>query len=207
MSEDSILDEILREEGVADAAPPASAGVPEHSGADDTSVSAPDIDTQREALAILAATGSTKEYLGKHLSLGDVAKLSNKDVQRYHLRYGCVLGKEVERSLSSSFLQIACRVTGRVLAALGKQLDDEQALLADLKQDALIRREFSYGAGWIAVHGGRLVALAAALAHVGSHVQAIEETQQPAHSASDNGGGSHYSTRAISDDGGTSEGP
>ena len=109
--------------------------------------------------------------MGKELSLGDVHKLSRKEVASLHLRYQTTLGKQVERSLSDGFLKIACKVVTRVLGAVGKQLDSEQALLTDLQQDALIRRELSYGAGWIAVRGGRLVALVAALAHVGSHTE------------------------------------
>ena len=127
---------------------------------------------EREALAILAATGYTKEYLGKEFSLGDIHKLSEKEVDRLHLRYQAILGKEVERSLSEGFLRVACRAITHVLNIFEKQLDDEKALLSDLQNDALIRRELSYGAGWIAIHGGRLTALAAVLTHVGCHTQA-----------------------------------
>ena len=109
--------------------------------------------------------------MGEELSLGDVNRLSSKEVASLHLRYQVALGKQIERSLSSGFLKVACKAVARVLGAVGKKLDDEQALLTDLQQDALIRRELSYGAGWIAVRGGRLVALLAALAHVGGHTE------------------------------------
>ena len=68
-------------------------------------------------------------------------------------------------------MKVACKAVGHLLGAVGKKLDSEQALLTDLQQNALIRRELSYGAGWIAVNGGRLVALVAALAHVGCHTE------------------------------------
>ena len=64
---------------------------------------------EREALAILAAAGNTKEYLGKELSLGDVHKLSRKEVASLHLRYQVTLGKQVEHSLSSGVLKVACK--------------------------------------------------------------------------------------------------
>ena len=154
--EGKVLDEILREEGIT-------------SYERDPAVD--DCREEREALAILAASGNTKEYLGKELSLGDVHKLSRKEVASLHLRYQTTLGRQVDQSLSRGVLKVACKVVNRVLGAVGKQLDSEQALLTDLQQDALIRRELSYGAGWIAVNGGRLVALVAALAHVGCHTE------------------------------------
>ena len=47
----------------------------------------------RESLAILASLGSTKEYLGEELSLGDIKKLKEADVLKYYNRYQSVLGK------------------------------------------------------------------------------------------------------------------
>lgn len=38
---------------------------------------------RRESLAILASLGETKTYLGENMSLGDVKKLSSKDVDKY----------------------------------------------------------------------------------------------------------------------------
>ena len=40
-----------------------------------------DIEIKQESLAILAALGTTKEYLGVEMSLGDIKKLSDKDVE------------------------------------------------------------------------------------------------------------------------------
>ena len=41
-----------------------------------------DLETQRESLAILASLGSTEEFLGKAMSLGDIKKLSPKQVKK-----------------------------------------------------------------------------------------------------------------------------
>ena len=46
-----------------------------------------DIEDKRESLAILASLGTAKDYLGVQMSLGDVKKLSPKDVEKYHYRY------------------------------------------------------------------------------------------------------------------------
>ena len=51
-----------------------------------------DIAAKRESLAILATIGNTKEFLGVNMSLGDVHKLSAKDVEKYYLRYQTILG-------------------------------------------------------------------------------------------------------------------
>ena len=44
-----------------------------------------DIEEKRESLAILASLGTAKDYLGVQMSLGDVKKLSAKDVEKYYL--------------------------------------------------------------------------------------------------------------------------
>ena len=42
-----------------------------------------DLETERESLAILASLGSTEEFLGKAMSLGDIKRLSPKQVKKY----------------------------------------------------------------------------------------------------------------------------
>ena len=52
------------------------------------SVQAPDeMESKRKSLSILASLGTTKEFLGVEMSLGDIKKLSTKDVEKYYLRY------------------------------------------------------------------------------------------------------------------------
>ena len=43
--------------------------------------------SKREALAILATLGTTKEWIGENFSLGGVNKLSDQDVEKYFVRY------------------------------------------------------------------------------------------------------------------------
>ena len=58
-----------------------------------------DTEVKRESLAILASHGSTKEYLGVDLNLGDISKLKIKDVEIYYNRYQSVLGKQLHKGL------------------------------------------------------------------------------------------------------------
>ena len=45
-----------------------------------------EIATKRESLAILATIGNTKEFIGVNMSLGDVHKLSENDVEKYYVK-------------------------------------------------------------------------------------------------------------------------
>ena len=53
------------------------------------------IAAKRGSLAILATIGNTKEFLGVNMSLGDVHKLSEKDVEKYYVRYQAVMGQQL----------------------------------------------------------------------------------------------------------------
>ena len=57
----------------------------------------------RESLAILASLGSTKEYLGEELSLGDIKKLKEADALKYYNKYQSVLGKQLHKGLINNF--------------------------------------------------------------------------------------------------------
>ena len=57
------------------------------------------IEEKRESLAILASLGTSKDYLGVQMSLGDVHKLSPKDVEKYYYRYQSKLSKQVTGGL------------------------------------------------------------------------------------------------------------
>ena len=58
-------------------------------------------EVKRESLAILASLGTTKEYLGKDLSLGDITKLKEGDVLKLYNRYQSVLGKKLHKGLKN----------------------------------------------------------------------------------------------------------
>jgi len=53
-----------------------------------------EVEVERESLAILATLGTTKEYFGKDMTLGDVHRLTKKDVRKYYKMYQMVNGSK-----------------------------------------------------------------------------------------------------------------
>ena len=125
-----------------------------------------DLETERESLAILASLGTTEEYIGKAMSLGDIKRLSPKQVEKYFNRYKTVMGKNVSTGLVESAISAASVLISYVIP-----VDDVEALNEDLKNDDLVKRELSNFAGMLVLKGGRLVALASGLFKVAKHVK------------------------------------
>ena len=125
-----------------------------------------DLEVKRESLAILASLGSTEEFLGKAMSLGDIKRLSPKQVEKYFNRYKTVMGKKVSTGLVESAISAASVLISYVIP-----VDDVEALNEDLKNDDLVKRELSNFAGMLVLKGGRLVALASGLFKVAKHVK------------------------------------
>ena len=125
-----------------------------------------DLETHRESLAILASLGSTEEFLGKAMSLGDIKRLSPKQVEKYLNRYKTVMGKKVSTGLVESAISAASVLISYIIP-----VDDVEALNEDLKNDDLVKRELSNFAGLLVLKGGRLVALASGLFKVAKHVK------------------------------------
>ena len=136
------------------------------SAKDKTPYDEDDIETERESLAILASLGTTEEFLGKAMSLGDVKRLSPKGVKKYFNRYKTVMGKKVSNGLVESAISAASVIISYVIP-----VDDVEALNEDLKNDDLVKRELSNFAGMLVLKGGRLVALASGLFKVAKHVK------------------------------------
>ena len=148
-----------------------------------------DIDTEgieekRESLAILASLGTAKDYLGVQMSLGDVKKLSPKDVKKYYYRYQSILGKQVTGGLVENAIKLTSKVISRVIS-----IDNPDALHSDILEDELIRRELTNAAGYIVLKGGRFVVLESALFHVVNHLDfTMKEkilVEKPEHNAED----------------------
>ena len=125
-----------------------------------------DVEAKRESLAILASLGTTKEFLGVHMNLGNITKLSAKDVQKYYNRYQAVLSKQVSSGLVESGIQVASQLISHVVP-----VDDVEALREDLQNDELVKRELSNFAGLLVLKGGRLVALASGFFQVAKHIK------------------------------------
>lgn len=103
------------------------------------------------------------------MTLGDIHRLSNKDVRSYYKRYEMVSGQQVYNTLVKGSLGIFSKVISHVVP-----IDDPQSLSKDLQDDQLIRRELSSFAGYLILKGGRLVALASGLLQVAKHVNLDE---------------------------------
>ena len=119
----------------------------------------------RESLAILASLGSTKEYLGEELSLGDIKKLKEADVLKYYNRYQSVLGKQRHKGLIEAFIRTTVKGLSYFL-----NFDNTEELSKDLQNDELVKRELSLISGQLVLRGGRLVALGSGLFHIIKHI-------------------------------------
>jgi len=132
-----------------------------------------DIEEKRESLAMLAVLGTTKEYTGITMSLGDVKKLSVKGVEKYFKRYQAFLGKQITGGLVEAAIQVAAQAISYIVP-----IDDSESLCKDLQNDELVKRELSNAAGLLVLKGGRFVALASALFQVIRHVK-LRPTEHP----------------------------
>ena len=137
----------------------------------ETKDSPDDLESKRESVSILASLGTTKEFLGVEMSLGDIKKLSTKDVEKYYLRYQTILGKQLSSCLVDSAVLAASKAVSMVVS-----IDDTEQLYQDLKSDEIIKRELSSLAGLLILKGGRLVTLAAFF-QVAKHIN-IGKSQQ-----------------------------
>ena len=66
------------------------------------------------------------------MSLGDVKRLSLKDVEKYFYRYQNILGKQVTGGLVENAIKLASRLVSVIIP-----IDDGDALSNDLLQDEL----------------------------------------------------------------------
>ena len=130
------------------------------------SISAGDVDFQKESLVILASLGTTKEYLGVEMSLEKIHKLPDKEVEKFFNRYQKVAGQKMANGLVDSAFSTATKVISCFLP-----IDDTEELCYDLQNDELVKRELSNIAGLLVVRGGRLVALGSALFQVVRHIK------------------------------------
>ena len=130
------------------------------------SISAGDVDYQKESLVILASLGTTKEYLGVEMSLEKIHKLPDKEVEKFFNRYQKVAGQKMANGLVDSAISTATKVISCFLP-----IDDTEELCYDLQNDELVKRELFNIAGLLVVRGGRLVALGSALFQVVRHIK------------------------------------
>ena len=136
------------------------------------SISAGDVEYQKESLVILASLGTTKEYLGVEMSLEKIHKLPDKEVEKYFNRYQKVAGQKMANGLVDSAISTATKVISCFLP-----IDDTEELCYDLQNDELVKRELYNIAGLLVVRDGRLVALGSALFQVVRHIKFNRESE------------------------------
>ncbi|KAK3751392.1 hypothetical protein QZH41_002575 [Actinostola sp. cb2023] len=110
---------------------------------------------------------------GEDFSLGDVEKLSDADVRRFHARYEAVLAQKMHKMAVGGVLRVAVKVLELVLPYVGMRLSDEPALLEALQNDELVTTELSAASGYY-IANNRLspyLALASAALTTGGHVE------------------------------------
>ena len=144
------------------------------------SISAGDVDYQKESLVILASLGTTKEYLGVEMSLEKIHKLPDKEVEKFFNRYQKVAGQKMANGLVDSAISTATKVISCFLP-----IDDTEELCYDLQNDELVKRELSNIADLLVVRGGRLVALGSALFQVVRHIKFNTESENENEPAGD----------------------
>ena len=108
------------------------------------------------------------------MSLGDVKKLSERDVEKYFNRYQSVMGKKINGGLIDSSLQLVSKAISYLVP-----VDDIEALCNDLKNDDLVNRELSSIVGLLALKSGRLAALASGIFQVAKHIKFNKNQQEP----------------------------
>ena len=141
------------------------------------SISAGDVEYQKESLVILASLGTTKEYLGVEMSLEKIHKLPDKEVEKFFNRYQKVAGQKMANGLVDSAISTATKVISCFLP-----IDDTEELCYDLQNDELVKRELYNIAGLLVVRGGRLVALGSALFQVVRHINFNRESESDSES-------------------------
>ena len=145
------------------------------------SISAGDVEYQKESLVILASLGTTKEYLGVEMSLEKIHKLPDKEVEKFFNRYQKVAGQKMANGLVDSAISTATKVISCFLPI------DTEELCYDLQNDELVKRELYNIAGLLVVRGGRLVALGSALFQVVRHIKFNRESESESDSDRESG--------------------
>jgi len=124
-----------------------------------------DVEEKREQLSILSVLGTIDQYTGINMSLGDVKKLSAKDVDKYFNRYQAVLGNKITNGLVDAGLELAVSIGSYVVP-----IDNNKELCDDLQNNEMLKQELNNIAGYFLLKGGRLVALSSCLVQIVKHV-------------------------------------
>lgn len=163
---DDLLEDLFADKDCLQAVPSSSTLGSTFDTSDSTTSSGTgQITDHREQLAILVASGKTKEFIGARLSQDDVKKLNEQEVEKFYKRYQAALASRVTDTLVDGFLKLTCKAVGMAVP-----IDSTEKLHDDLKDDYIIQQELSSSAGLLSLKCGRLMAVASAVLHIVNHM-------------------------------------
>ena len=100
------------------------------------------------------------------ISLGDVKMMSHKDVEKYFVRYQAVLGQRTTGGLAETAIEATTKAASYVLP-----IDDTNDVAKELHNNDVMIRELSTLVGFLALNGGRFVALATVIFIIAKYVK------------------------------------
>ena len=94
----------------------------------------------RERLAALAAGGRARQYLGKPLSVDQVDKMDEEELEKLYSRYESRLGAAMTRTLGAAALQLYTSVASMLLPI---PPEEQPELLSELESDPFVEHAVS----------------------------------------------------------------
>ena len=110
---------------------------------------------QRDKLAIIAAGGQARKYLGKSLSVEEIDKMDDDEVRKIYTRYEARLGVCMTKTLGKAALQLYTTVATMFLPIAP---ENRQPLMEDLESDLIVDRVLNSTACELYYRYGNLLA-------------------------------------------------
>ena len=87
---------------------------------------------KRERIYAVVASGKSKHYLGKQLTIDEAQELSDDDIEALHDRYSSLLGSKIVKSLGQSVVTLYSKTLSRYFDI------DQDKLYNDLVSDPIV---------------------------------------------------------------------
>ena len=113
------------------------------------------VSEQRDKLAIIAAGGQARKYLGKSLSVEEIDKMDDDEVRKIYTRYEARLGVCITKTLGKAALQL---YTTLATMFLPLPPENQQPLMEDLESDLIVDRVLNRTACELYYRYGNLLA-------------------------------------------------
>ena len=185
---DDLIDQLL-----ADAGTPAekqeSAGAPaekQESAGAPVVASRQSCDQKRARLAAIAAGGTTKQYLGKQLTLSQVDDMTDDEVSKHYDRYEARLGSSMVKTLGASALQMYALAAGKFLPIPPENVPQ---LVSDLNEDPFVQHALTTACCELYHRCGMYIAPLTAAMTTAKHCRFGDRESSANMTAEDGGGG------------------